>query len=159
MVARTRKADPKDVTGAGLLRIALRRDALPLDLPDPGAVEAYAQGLFDTLQLTYRVPRWDRRTYAKHVLRGAVSAWRPGARVTGSPDMVRVTMPGCPLTSNGPVDPLVCEFCQHVQLALAKKALGRTMVGAKFEALTSLGAPACVLRFDLRRSETPRPHV
>lgn len=114
-----------------------------------------AKELLAFLQEIYGVAWWDRKSFERAFVAGALEGWRPGSLLQHAPGGLRVVSTSCPIGAEVEKDPRLCQACQSIQKHAAYLALIGQVEGVGFDRLISKGASSCEMNVKFR-PERPR---
>lgn len=124
------------------------------DVPDRMLVDRLAREsakqLLAGLQEVYGVDWWDKASFERAFVRGALEGWRPGSLIQTSPGQLRVASTTCPIAAEVEKDPRLCQSCQALQKHAAYVALFGQVGDVTFERVMSKGSSACEFTLSYR---------
>lgn len=133
------------------------------DMPDRMLVDRLARmdakELLETLREIYQVEHWDRETFEKAFIEGALEGWRPGSLVQHGPKSLRIVSTTCPVAADVEQDLRTCEVCRAIQRHAAYLALIGQVEGVEFTSLISRGESACeaIIHYREETKQRARP--
>lgn len=126
------------------------------DIPDRVLVDRLARmdakEVLDTLRELYDVDWWDRASFERVFVEGALEGWRPGSLVQRLPGKLRVVSTTCPIAADVEKDPRLCEACRALQKHAAYLALIGQVQDIDMPRVMSKGESACELDVTFRPS-------
>lgn len=124
------------------------------DIPDRMLVDRLARmdakELLASLLELFGIEWWNRDTFVRAFVEGALKGWRPGTLVQETPSRLRVVSRACPIAAEVERDPRLCEACQDLQKHAAYLALIGQVESVAFEQLMSKGDGVCELNIRFR---------
>lgn len=152
-----RDEDWRRATAAFVLHAHLAGRKLPehlADIPDRMLVDRLARmdakEVLATLREIYDIAWWDKESFDRAFVEGALDGWRPGSLVQRTPGKLRVVSSTCPIAGDVEKDPRLCGACQALQKHAAHLALIGQVRSVSFERLMSKGESACELNVTFR---------
>ncbi len=133
------------------------------DIPDHLLVDRLARmdakELLETLKEIYEVRWWDRESFERAFVHGALAGWRPGSLIQHKPNGLRVVSTTCPIAADVENDPRLCQSCQRMQKHAAYIALVGQVEAVEMDRTMSRGESACELNIRFRAQRPPTPPV
>ena len=130
-------------------------------LPDRMLVDRLARmdakEVLATLKDVYDIAWWDKESFDRAFVQGALAGWRPGSLIQHAPGKLRVVSTTCPIAAEVERDPRLCQSCQALQRHAAYLALIGQVEDVHVERLMSRGESACELQVTFRPERRARP--
>ncbi|MBI4392958.1 MAG: hypothetical protein HY556_04040 [Euryarchaeota archaeon] len=117
---------------------------------------AIGEEILGMLAAVYGVTQWDFDSFKRHVLEGALPAWKRDTVLTDSGTVVKVRSTICPLEPEARLDPRICDMCKLTQEILIKGAAGPEILDATFTHTVAKGDPSCDLVIRRRSADAAR---
>lgn len=124
------------------------------DVPDRMLVDRLARmdakEILATLAEIYDITWWDKESFERAFVRGALEGWRPGSLVQRTPGRLRVVSTTCPIAADVERDPRQCEACRAIQKHAAHLALIGQVSEVRVDRTMAKGESSCELNVLLR---------
>lgn len=124
------------------------------DIPDRMLVDRLARmdakEVLATLQELYGLEWWDKESFERVFVRGALEGWRPGTLVQHPAGRLRVVSTTCPIAADVAKDARLCVACQSLQKHATYLALIGQVADVHVERVMSKGESACELDVTFR---------
>lgn len=112
-----------------------------------------AKELIETLREIYDIKYWDRESFERAFVEGALAGWRPGSLLQRGADSLRIVSTTCPVAADVEKDPRLCQSCRALQVHAAYLALIGQVEGIDAGRVMSRGESACEITIRYRKRE------